>query len=134
MRHCAVDNLINFSAFLTVGNAVTLQPMDERLYVCPGDTIQYACSVSSPENSISWTVQCAPACENNMQAHLTALHNRTKNDTVCGNVSIFVSELETLLSQARSNVTFHIPHSSQASKLCLKCQSVRSTTLRVAGI
>ena len=113
--------------------------MDERLSVCPGDTIQYVCSVSPPwpANSISWIVQCAPPgrpCGIDMQAHLTALQNRTRNDTVCGNVSIFVSGLEKLPSQARSNVTFHIPHSPQTSKLCLWCQGVQSTISSVAGI
>ena len=113
--------------------------MDESLYVCPGDTIQYVCSISPPVNSISWMVQCAPPGRpcgiDGMQTHPTALQNEPKNLTVCGNVwSIFVSELENLTSQARSNVTFHIPHSPQASKLCLQCQSVWNSTLRVAGI
>ena len=109
--------------------------MNERLYICPGDAIQYIC-VSPQQNSISWTVQCAPPgrpCENDAQAHLTALRNRTRNDTVCKNVSIFVSELENLTSQARSNVTFHIPLLPQASKLCLQCQGVQSTISRAAG-
>ena len=57
--------------------------MDERLSVCPGDTVQYVCSVSPPANSISWIVQCAPPgrpCDD-VQAYLTALQNRTRNDT-----------------------------------------------------
>ena len=114
--------------------------MDERVYVCPGDPIQYVCSAASTSesvNSISWTVQCTPPgrpCEKEEQAYLTALQNRARNETVCGNVSIFVFELENLTSQARSNVTFHIPHSTQASKLCLQCQGVRGAILSVAGI
>ena len=109
--------------------------MDERS-ICPGETIQYGC-VLPPVNTVSWIVQCAspgrPCGFDGILAHFTVLQNRTRNATVCGNVSIFLSGLESLPSQARSNITFHIHHSPQASKLCLQCEGVLSTIFSVTG-
>ena len=117
--------------YLITLSIVTIEPVDERLLVCPGDTTNYVCT-DEGQLAVTWSVICYENSTSSRNSEdlphsIGVTRSTPQNSTYCGILFAYN------FVQGVSDLNVTIPLSRGIVQLRISCQLSQSKTLQVKG-